>query len=285
VAEQALDEASYDRSVRAVPHRPQALLFSFFGSVVLHRPVPPIPSAVFLRLLAGLGVAEAAARATLSRMTRNGLLERSQTGRIARYTLTPAAEDLLTQGASRVSSPTPFEHPADEWTLLSYSMPESRRDLRHQVRATLTWAGFGGLRDGVWIAPGTVDVRQVLARAQLTELAGLAEWFAAAPLPGTDVHRLIRRAWPVPQIRERHEAFLDTWSGGAVPDDPLGRLTLLGADWLRLLRADPGLPAQHLEPDWPAARSAALYRRCFDALEPPAGRALAAELALYPVPR
>ena len=272
-----------EEGARPGAHRPQALLFSFLGSLVLDRALPPLPSAVFLRLLGGLGVAEAAARATLSRMTRNGLLAREQAGRTARYALTPSAEELLRRGGSRVASPAPFGHPDGEWTLLSYSVPESRRDLRHRVRATLTWAGFGGLRDGLWIAPGTVDVARVLADAGLGDAVGMAEWFAASPLPGTDVAGLVRRAWPIDRIRERHEAFLAAWEDSAGTADALGRLTLLGADWLQLLRIDPGLPTAHLPADWPAPRSAAVYRRCFGELEPAASVALSVELGLRPV--
>lgn len=265
---------------RAGGHRPQVLVLSFFGGVVRGRDLPAIPTAVFLRLLGGLGVAEAAARATLARMTRNGLLERQQEGRTAFYRLTPAADEIVGEAEGRVSAPAPFDHPDGEWTLLSYSMPESRRDLRHQLRATLAWAGFGGLRDGLWIAPGQIDVGAVFARAGLAEVAGHADWFAASPMPGVAVEELIRRAWPVDRIRQEHEDFLAAWGTGPSAADPLSQITLLGADWLRVLRADPGLPARHLSADWPAARSAAVYRRCYDALLTAAQRSLDLELGL-----
>ena len=270
--------AAEEAPVGLGPHRPQALLFSFLGSLVLDRDLPALPAAVFLRVLGGLGVTEAAARATLSRMTRKGLLVRLQTGRTAHFTLSAAAEELLRQGSRRVSALEPFGHPEGQWTLLSYSMPESRRDLRHQVRAALTWAGFGGLRDGLWIAPGTVDVAAVLSGAHLAEVAGLADCFSAAPSPGTDVGAFIRRAWPVDRLRERHEAFIEAWSEASEEGDPMVRRTLLGADWLQVLRADPGLPAEHLSPDWPAARSAAVYRRAVARIEPAAMHELDGEL-------
>jgi DNA-binding transcriptional regulator PaaX len=259
-------------------HRPQSLVFSFFGGVVAGRDLPSIPTAVFLRLLGELGVAEAAARATLARMTRKGLLQRIQVGRAAHYRLTAEADALLRKADERVSALAPFDHPDGQWTLLTYSMPESRRDLRHRLRAALTWAGFGGLRDGLWIAPGTVDVGAVFADAGLTEAAGLAEWFAATPLPGVRVEDFIRRAWPVDRIQEKHERFIQTWWSWPGGQDPLGLVTLLGADWLRVLRADPGLPARFLSPNWPAAQSAAVYRRCYDALLPAAQRRLDLEL-------
>jgi len=260
--------------------RPQALVFSFFGGLVRRRDLPPIPTAVFLRLFSELGVAPAAARATLARMTRNGLLERIPAGRAARYRLTEAADTLISKAAVRVDSPAPFEHPDGQWTLLSYSLPEARRDLRHRLRAALTWAGFGGLRDGLWIAPGRVDVGAVFADSGLTDVAGLADWFAASPLPGVQVEELIRRAWPVDRIRDEHERFIQRWRSWSAEEDPLAQITLLGADWLRVLRADPGLPARFLGDGWPAAQSAATYRQCYQALLAAAERRLDRELGL-----
>jgi phenylacetic acid degradation operon negative regulatory protein len=258
----------------APAHRPQSLLLSFLGSVVLDEELPPLPSAVLLDLLADLGVTEAAARATLKRMTQRGLLDRSQVGRSAEYALTPLAERVLRQAEARVSSPAPFVHPPDEWTLLSYSVPESRRDLRHKVRSRLTWAGFGGLRDGLWIAPGTVDVAAVLAPDDLSEVAGLADAFAARPLPGTDVDRLVHRAWDVPALRRAHLRFVAEWSAPPQVTGSLAQRTLLGADWLALLRADPGLPPGQLGADHPAAASTAVYQRVSTALQPAAAAAL-----------
>ena len=268
---------TFDDGFRPDPlsaHRPQTLLLSFFGGVILDSDLPPLPSMILLDLLSDLGVAEAAARATLKRMSQRGLLSRGQVGRSAEYSLTALAEDVLREARERVVSPAPFEHAEGEWTLLSYSVPESRRDLRHRVRARLTWAGFGGLRDGLWIAPGILDVAAVLGRSDLVEAAGLADAFAARPLPGTDLDRLVHRAWDVPAIRRAHLAFIADWSRPPRVAGSLAQLTLLGADWLWLLRTDPGLPTAHLGPDWPAPTSSAIYRRVFDGLEPAARAAL-----------
>ncbi|MCZ2828856.1 transcriptional regulator [Modestobacter sp. VKM Ac-2986] len=264
-----------------VPHRPQSLLLSFFGALVVDAGLPPLPSITLLDLLADLGVTESAARATLKRMTQRGLLVRGQVGRTAEYQLTALAEDVLRQASRRVSSPAPFRHPEGEWTLLSYSVPESRRDLRHRVRARLTWAGFGGLRDGLWIAPGSVDVATVLGSSDLADAAGLADAFSASPLPGTDVHRLVHRAWDVPAVRASHTWFIDTWGRPSRVAGSLAQLTLLGADWLALLRADPGLPAAQLGPDWPADESTATYRRVLEGLVPAARTALERSLRAH----
>jgi DNA-binding transcriptional regulator PaaX len=178
----------------------------------------------------------------------------------------------------RISAGAPFDHPDDRWTLLTYSMPESRRDLRHKVRSVLTWAGFGSVRDGLWIAPGALDVPAVFADAGLTEVIELAAWFAASPLAGVDMEALVHRAWPIEEIRQRHATFLATWADAPQDRDALAQIVLLGADWLQVLRADPGLPTRLLAADWPSAQSTAVFRRTYSALLQPARSVL--QLAL-----
>lgn len=251
-------------------HRPQALVLAFLGSLVLARPGARVASAVFLRLLGDLGVAEPAARTTLARMADRGLVARQRVGRTLQWSITPFGTDLLDRNRERVEADDPFPRGDGTWTLLSYSMPESRRDLRHRVRATLGWAGFGGLRDGLWIAPGAVDVRRMFDDAGLGEMSQLADWFSAQPLDGTDVADMVRRAWDVPAIEAVHRAFLDRWRHPPAELDALAQATLLGADWLQVLRTDPGLPADHLPGDWPAPESVRLHARVFRATREPA---------------
>jgi DNA-binding transcriptional regulator PaaX len=260
-------------------HRPQALLFSFFGGVVLKGDFPPIPTTILLGLLGDMAVAEPAARATLARMTRKGLLVSTRAGRTTRYAMTPAGRAVVEEGARRVEAESPFAHPAGQWTLLSYSLPESRRDVRHQLRAALAWAGFGRLRDGLWIAPGVVDVESVLSKAGLADAAQSADWFSASPMSGVDVHRLIRRAWPVDEMRVQHDRFIARWGTRNADSNSLSLVTLLGADWLQLLRIDPGLPAGDLDKDWPADQSTRIYRRRYRELLPDARAQLKAALA------
>ena len=69
-----------------------------------------------------------------------------------------------------------------------------------------------------------------------------------------------------PAVRRPTSRFIETWSSPPRVGGSLAQLTLLGTDWLSLLRTDPGLPAAHLGPDWPAAASTATYRRVFDGL-------------------
>jgi phenylacetic acid degradation operon negative regulatory protein len=248
--------------------RPQQLLLSFLGALVLDGRDEPLPTLVFLHVLRELGIADAAGRATLTRLARRGLLEREQRGRVATFALTASSRSLLRQGRERILALEPFERDATAWTLLSFSLPEAHRDLRHQLRSRLSWAGFGCLRDGLWIAPGAVDLGRVLG--DTADIPGLvADGFLAQPVAGAQVSQFVERAWDLPALQAEHDRFLHEWGNPPAADgDPIARLTLLNAHWVHLLRVDPGLPLQHLPPGWPAGASAEAYRRATAVLDP-----------------
>jgi phenylacetic acid degradation operon negative regulatory protein len=245
--------------------RPEQLLLAFLGEFVLDADLERVPSAVLIGLLAELGIGDAATRATLARMSRRGLLEKVRSGREVAYGLAPAGESVLREARGRVLADEPFAPVGTGWTLVTFSVPESQRDARHRVRATLTWSGFGLLRDGLWIAPGEVDVASAL-RPLDGDLADVElSAFRAYEIEGFSATRAVRAAWRLDEIRAHHLQFLEAWADVEADVDgsahPLRDMTALGADWLALLRADPRLPAEHLSADWPSGRSAATFRR------------------------
>nr|WP_285034286.1 PaaX family transcriptional regulator C-terminal domain-containing protein [Mycolicibacterium sp. lyk4-40-TYG-92] len=245
-------------SARTTPTR---LLLAFLGAFVLDRPGREyIHARVIIDVLGSLAINEGAARVTLNRMVNNGLLDRSKAGRTMSYGLTEHAIDELRRGRQRVTAPDPFNKAAKgEWTLLSYSVPESRRDLRHRLRSQLQWSGFGRIRDGLWIAPGAVDVDPVLEMLAVDGTVAFA--FAGRPVDEGMSKAVVAEAWNLAALREHHDTFIARWSDStAGPKDPLAAHTAMVADWLELLRNDPGLPADLLPSNWPAPRSSAVYR-------------------------
>jgi phenylacetic acid degradation operon negative regulatory protein len=233
-------------------------MLSFLGYFLLDQPNRDyVSSGVFIDVFGPLGVSESATRTVLNRMVRSGLLDRVQDGRVASFGITAQAETLLRQGRARVLAEQPFTQEGDNWTLLSYSIPELRRDLRHQLRSQLQWAGFGRLRDGLWIAPGAVDIQSVVGPTESVSATTFA--FAGRPIGGTRPGDFVRTAWDLDYIRSEHCRFIAKWADRQDPYNPVAAYTALGADWLRLLRIDPGLPADYLPADWPAERSVAVH--------------------------
>jgi phenylacetic acid degradation operon negative regulatory protein len=221
----------------------------------------PVPASTFIEVLAAAGIAAPATRATLDRMEQRGLISRERRGREIVFTPTMTGLTVLREATERVRNPHPFHASIGVWTFVTFTLPEELRSLRSRLRSTLTWEGFAPLRDGLWVAPGEIDLGAALEalRGELPKGAILA--FHGRELTGFPMADSARAAWDIEAIRAEHLAFIETWST-PVTESPsaLVTCTMLVADWLALLRADPGLPRELLDSEWPADRSLALYR-------------------------
>ena len=86
-----------------VAHRPPRLLLTLLGDYWWQR-TEPLPSAAIVALLAEFGVSDSAARAALSRLTRNGLLVTSRCGRRTFVRISARAARCATSPAARCGS-------------------------------------------------------------------------------------------------------------------------------------------------------------------------------------
>jgi phenylacetic acid degradation operon negative regulatory protein len=241
--------------------RPQTLMLNMLGRYVLGRQVA-VSAASVIEVFARVGVGEHAARSTLARMVNRGMLTRQRHGRAMYFALTPQAERILLDGEDRIRRQGAVNRDWDgHWTLLGFSLPESWQRQRHELRSQLTWAGFGPLFNGLWIAPGQVDVTDLVGSLGLESHV---KAFYARSVPGTDVAKMVQETWDLEAVAERYRSFLSRWRDPGTPPrrgDPLAVKLLLACDWLQVIRADPRLPPTHLPADWPAAEAEALFAR------------------------
>jgi phenylacetic acid degradation operon negative regulatory protein len=249
--------------------QPKQLLLAFFGEHVVDAYPSPIRASVLIGVLQGAGVAAPATRATLDRLVQTAILGRAKSGREILFSLTDHGAAVLREARGRVRSPQPFDPQGDGWTLVTFSIPEEQRTLRHRLRSTLTWEGFAPIRDGLWLAPGQVDLAASFEplRDDLPPNAVVA--FHARELPDFPIGASVRTAWDIEAIRREHLTFIDSWSDPGVASrtpSALSLRTMLVADWLALLRADPRLPREFMDNQWPAGRSYEVYRRMHDRL-------------------
>jgi phenylacetic acid degradation operon negative regulatory protein len=253
--------------------QPKQLLLAFLGEHVVDEDALPLRASVLIEVLEGAGVAAPATRATLDRMVRRGLLSRERRGREILFTLTTEGSAVLREATERVRGPHPFEPHGTGWTLVTFTVPENQRTLRHRLRSALTWEGFAPLRDGLWLAPGEVDLKAALEPLQADLPQAAVTAFHARELPGYAMADNVRAAWDIDRIRDEHLAFIETWSDPATVAEAgtsLAAQTMLVADWLALLRADPRLPRAFMNDDWPADHSFEVYWSVRRALEHPA---------------
>jgi phenylacetic acid degradation operon negative regulatory protein len=257
-----------------VVQRPPRLLLTLLGDYWWRR-TEPLPSAALVALLAEFGVSDSAARAALSRLTRNKLLLTSKSGRRTVVRLSERAARVLDDGGQQIFSFGRTSRPWDgQWSLVAFSIPEQNRAARDLLRKQLRWLGFAPLYDGLWVSP------RDHAGKVISELAGLgiatATAFRATILPGISPAGLPQRAWDLDSLRARYDRFVShteqlrerTLAGRVSPVAALVARTQVMDEWRAFPGLDPDLPDELLPDAWPRATARELFTTTYDLLGP-----------------
>jgi phenylacetic acid degradation operon negative regulatory protein len=232
-----------------------------------------------IKLLAEVGVDDQAVRSAISRLKRRGMLVAQKRDGLAGYALSEHARSILLEGDRRI-----FRRPSvdveDQWLLAVFSVPESEREKRHQLRSKLSWLGFGTVSSGVWIAPAHVEeeARDVLEGVGLDAYVDLfrAEHAGFRPLP-----EQVADWWDLEDLERMYDDFVaayrpvrDSWRRRRKEDDAAAfadYLQLL-TSWRRLPYLDPGLPSSLLPAAWRGAEAADIFFELRERLTPAAHR-------------
>ena len=279
-AELAADPAGGGAVPRQTP-RHQQLIVTIYG-LYGRANGGALPVSVLISMLDDLGVESSGVRSSVSRLKRRGVLESVRQGGVAAYRLAPNLEDVFQEGDRRIFSPRRATA-ADRWLLIAFSVPESQRHLRHQLRSMLTRMGFGSVTPGLWIAPGNTyeDISHQLERAGLTEYV---EFFKAEHLTAGDVKDKVSRWWDLPALEslyaefiERFAPVLERWepaqapaSGPDADQAAFADYVQLLTQWRRLPYLDPGLPEEFLPPGWHGLTAERIFAELHRLLNGPA---------------
>jgi phenylacetic acid degradation operon negative regulatory protein len=265
--------------------QPRELIVTVFG-LYARAEHDWLPVAAVVDLLQDLGVGPQAVRSSISRLKRRDTLRSLRLDGVAGYALTPPVLELLREGDRRI-----FEHrpatAADGWVQVVFTVPETQRGKRHELRSRLSGLGFGAVAPGVWIAPGTLagEVRVALDRQGLGGYVDLLRGEHLGPAP---LAERVRDWWDLDLIAARYAEFVAAHRPLArrvarrTPGEAeafAGYVRALTA-WRRLRYLDPGLPPELLPRRWPGLPATDLFTGLDAVLRP-----LAREHALRAIHR
>lgn len=252
--------------------RPNSFIFTVFGDFV-HGYGDAIWVGSLVRLMAEFGLSEQAVRAALSRMSRQGWLESSRSGNRSFYAPTALGKRRVDEISKRIYV-APNDEWDGEWRMLSYTIPESTRDLRDRLRKDLTVLGLGPLSASLWISPRQVTdaVRDAVHALGLDDRIDIFVARYAGPLSDA---QLVRKCWDLDAIGRAYEEFIERYARPRTSlTDTQAFVTRIWLvhDFRKFAYIDPGLPAELLPANWPGARAGALFREFYAALRPGAVR-------------
>lgn len=251
-----------------------------------------IATAALVRLMEDAGVPAPRTRTALVRVKAKGLLRPQTRDGAAGYAFTDEAAPMLVRAHQRIHHPRAMAT-GDPWCLVSFSIPEELRDLRHQLRRRLRHIGCGTVSAALWIAPEylTGEVEEVLDELGVREHCTL---FAADEVREVrDLRASVAQWWDFAELAVLHQDFLDRHAEEIAGWRPTAPAAEAFSVWVRSLDRwrtipynDPGLPARLLPPDWPGLRATPLFRTVRDDVAPLAAEHVCATTATAgPLPR
>ncbi|WP_246113486.1 PaaX family transcriptional regulator [Streptomyces montanus] len=234
--------------------KPRSLVFDLFGDYLRYR-----GGAVRLRGLVALmdcfDVPESTVRVVAARMRKEGWLDTSREGRETVYALTDASWQLLDEGRERIFARAggPW---SGQWHMVIYSVPETDRALREQLRKRLAWLGFGMLSASVWISPHDrlAQVEESFADHSAVRLDMLR-----ARSAGTAADRdMASRSWDLEGLNKDYGELLDRYrprlaayrAGEVHGREALVERIRLMHDYRLFPFRDPDLPPELLPKGW-----------------------------------
>ena len=222
-----------------------------------------ISSTHLIALMDALGTGAQVTRTAISRLKKKGILDQQDRDGSLGFALTAAGQRMLARGDRRIFEPRSMG-PQDAWCLASYSVPETERERRHQLRKYLQGIGGGLVAPGLWIFPDylRVEVWEILRVLGLEDHATV---IVSNTLEFTGTPQALAAAWwDLDALAALHHVFLEqngtvATSGFPSAGDSFAAYVRAIDSWRTIPYLDPGLPDAYLPGNWPGRKSAELF--------------------------
>jgi phenylacetic acid degradation operon negative regulatory protein len=227
-------------------------------------------------------------------MKSNGWLSAIRDGRLSIYQLTNKGKNLLDEGRQRLFGPRPGEWDG-RWNLVTYSLPQEMRALRHQLRTRLSWLGFGMLEPGTMIAAHSHQ-EEVLNIFRELDVDRYVHFFTSAALELPEPDDIVKRCWNLDSLNDRYQQFIARHKkdylrfqrifeeqGELSSDESFVHRFWATYEYSAFPRQDPNLPPSLLPNTWRGEEAIELLARYRDLLRDPSERYINQTLGMEPI--
>jgi len=263
----------------------KSLISTLFGDLVV-----PQGGRVWVEtichILDPLGVNSRLVRTSLFRLSEEGWLRSTKSGRNSYYQLSRLAESQTRLAEKLIYYPQEKQWDG-LWTLVFLVMDNIDESARQQLELELNWLGFGLVAKYVWAHP-CVSVEQVAERAKKLDLADKVICMRCEnsyqPEIGLAVEDqlMASRCLPVAEVETEYQRFIDTFAP-LIADranklrecgekDQLALRLILMDDYRRIILRDPHLPRALLPDTWVGTAAYELCRNIYQHITPGADR-------------
>jgi len=254
--------------------KPRSIVFDLFGDYVRYDG-GEVRLRALIELLDAFEVGESTVRVVMNRLGKDGWFDARREGRETVYQLADRTWRVLDEGRERI-----FERASGgwdrRWSMVIYTVPESDRPLREELRKELAWLGFGALAASTWLSPwdrlgaveehfaGRSGLQLDLLRCESTGLAKDRE--------------MVARCWDLEALNADYAELLrvyrprmaDYRAGRLEPRDALVERMRLTHDYRLFPFRDPDLPEELVPAGWKGGAAHELFLEAHELLRKPA---------------
>lgn len=136
-----------------------------------------------------------------------------------------------------------------KWRIISYEIPESKRELRDRLRREMQGWGLGPWHRSFWVTPHPI-IATLQNLVQGKEEAKYIQAFESGHVFG-DRETLIEKVWGKSSLDKKYRELFRKWHGILSADgeksDKFGNVV---KEYVAVLRDDPGLPKDLVGESW-----------------------------------
>ncbi len=135
------------------------------------------------------------------------------------------------------------------WRILSYEIPEKRRELRDKLRREVSSWGLGPWHRSFWLTPHPIieDLKSLVSGKEEQQYI---QAFESNHVFG-DREVLIEKVWGKVKLHELYKDLFKQWHDVLSKDmAKLDKFTVIVNSYVNIIRRDPGLPKELLGKSW-----------------------------------
>lgn len=186
-------------------------------------------------------------KGTISALIKEGVIEKEGEGSTLSYRLTESGfnELFLTIPLFRFMK----SEWDGKWRILSYEIPESKRELRDRLRREVAGWGLGPWHRSFWVTPHPI-ISNLHSLVSNQEEEEYIQAFEAEHVFG-DRQILIDKVWNVKHLEQEYRNLFKRWHEILSSDsDREEKMKRVLAEYVPVLRTDPGLPNALVGSQW-----------------------------------
>ncbi|MDH7475896.1 MAG: PaaX family transcriptional regulator C-terminal domain-containing protein [Microgenomates group bacterium] len=135
------------------------------------------------------------------------------------------------------------------WRIISYEIPESKREIRDRLRRSMQGWGLGPWHRSFWITPHPIlnNLRDLVSGREEEKYIQAFE----ADHNFGDKKNLLEKVWAISQLDKKYRELFRFWHEVLSKEgDKIEKLKKIITNYISLLRNDPGLPQELLGKNW-----------------------------------